>query len=930
MTYLRLLWRWSWCITLPICALFIYWLLLTTQHYWTFGVRYISQPANITLAGTGKDQYNRILRRIQMRMTPRFTKGQDRGLETLNVFISERNIANLNSRLPHTGFQYVKGGLVVGDEIKKMNARYRGDTYVHWGPPKKSLRIKTKKKYLYKGMRRFNVMAPKDQFQIVNYSAYKLAEKLGLIVPRFDIVDVNLNGKPRGIHLLAEQFEELTLRNNGRMPGDLYAGELYAKDRYKGVSPYVFEHPGLWKKVSSNNHFDVESTKPLERLIALLNAVPTEENDRSLSRILDIEAWAKFAAFETLTQSFHFDREHNWRLYYDPWRQKFEPLIWDPLAWVSTSATTGPIVAAASRTKLHKALYRNPHFIVEKQKVINDFLSSEKSKLFLLEIDEVIEKIAVSVKDDPEIFDSEKAMTNLSIYRDRIENVFEEVRAEFTSTKGHIKYANDTSTKTQKIKLEISGRRPVTSLVLAYNESPVRPERVTIAYWVGERKIVRDVSGAVEIEGNRLGIRVPLVANYRSGKRDDLNIDVHNLGPAYYELSIDGVQSTLIALLGTRGSDGEKPAERATNIDKMPFVDALNIVTASPLLRAQVWRGKISFNGVNHITEEVIIEPGTNIVLGPDASLIFHNRVTAVGSETQIIKFTRETNEKPWGTIALQGKEASGSKFSYCLFSDGSGYKGDLFEYSGMFSVHDVDSLVINQCKFRNSHIVDDMMHVVYSDLEITNSEFSGALSDALDIDLSRARIENSVFTNNGNDSIDLMTSDLSLYNSYIANSGDKGISVGEGSRLLAIENRLENNAIGIQSKDGSIATLYNVDLAKNQHAIDAYKKNWRYASGGYLYVYNSKIVDNEKMVTADKHSKIEIYDTSIDQPIVEESKKKRIWIDGVDSSDYMEGKTVNKVFWRSPAEVDAMNGFDQGDWERADISMRGSKVLGN
>ena len=332
MNIVKLLWRWSWCLTLPLCALFIYWLLLTTQHYWTFGVRHLSLPATVTLAETGTDQFNRIFRRAQMVIIKGFTRGQDSELETLNIFIPERNIANLNSRLPLTGFQYVQGSILVGDEIKKMSVRYRGDTYVHWGLPKKSLRIKTKKKYLYKGMRRFNVMAPKDQFQIVNYSSYKLAKSLGLIVPRFDIIDVNLNGKPRGIHILAEQFEELTLRNNGRMPGDLYAGELYAKDRYKGISPYVFEHPGLWKKVSSNNHFDLESTKPLERLVALLNAAPSEKIDRSLGMLLNIEAWAKFAAFETLTQSFHFDREHNWRLYYDPWRQKFEPLIWDPLA----------------------------------------------------------------------------------------------------------------------------------------------------------------------------------------------------------------------------------------------------------------------------------------------------------------------------------------------------------------------------------------------------------------------------------------------------------------------------------------------------------------------------------------------------------------------------------------------------------------------
>jgi hypothetical protein len=174
------------------------------------------------------------------------------------------------------------------------------------------------------------------------------------------------------------------------------------------------------------------------------------------------------------------------------------------------------------------------------------------------------------------------------------------------------------------------------------------------------------------------------------------------------------------------------------------------------------------------------------------------------------------------------------------------------------------------------------------------------------------------------------MTSDLILYNSYIKNSGDKAISVGEGSRLLAIENRLESNSIGVQSKDGSIAALFNLDLAKNQHAIDAYKKNWRYASGGYLYVYNSKIVGNKKIATADKNSKIEIYDSYLDQPIVKKSTQQRVRIADSNSIRNLKMAATSTKFWGSPKEIDAMDGFDQRDWERADFLRRGSKVRGH
>ena len=39
---------------------------------------------------------------------------------------------------------------------------------------------------------------------------------------------------------------------------------------------------------------------------------------------------------------------------------------------------------------------------------------------------------------------------------------------------------------------------------------------------------------------------------------------------------------------------------------------------------------------------------------------------------------------------------------------------------------------------------------------------------------------------------------------------------------------------------------------------------------------------------------------------------------------------TTSTKFWGSPKEMDAMDGSDQRDWERADFLRRGSKVRGH
>ena len=250
-----------------------------------------------------------------------------------------------------------------------------------------------------------------------------------------------------------------------------------------------------------------------------------------------------------------------------------------------------------------------------------------------------------------------------------------------------------------------------------------------------------------------------------------------------------------------------------------------------------------------------------------NASLIMRNKLDVQGTVKAPVRFVRTDGQTlPWGTIALQGEKANGSSFSHCVMDGGSGYKEKLFEYSGMFSVHDVQGLKIDNCEFRNGTVVDDMVHIVYSSMDLSNSLFDTCLSDALDIDISEARLDSVTFLNSGNDAVDLMSSYASITNSIFTDSGDKGISVGEGSRLLAVNNVLKRNEIGVQVKDGSKAFLYNQTITDNVMAIDAYKKNWRYNGGGEAYVKKSILASNKSALSADKKSQIMLFDSYIDK----------------------------------------------------------------
>ena len=97
-------------------------------------------------------------------------------------------------------------------------------------------------------------------------------------------------------------------------------------------------------------------------------------------------------------------------------------------------------------------------------------------------------------------------------------------------------------------------------------------------------------------------------------------------------------------------------------------------------------------------------------------------------------------------------------------------------------------------------------------------------------------------------------------------NNSDKGISVGEGTSLFAAQNTISGNAIGMESKDGSVALVFNHRFVNNKKALNAYKKNWQYGDGGYIFLSKSKFQNNEIDATAEKYSEIHIFDSFVEQ----------------------------------------------------------------
>ena len=161
------------------------------------------------------------------------------------------------THLPHSGRDYVDAHLLYSDgDIHKVSVKYRGDFFWHWAGTKKSIRVKTKKAHLFDGLRSFNLLAPKSPSKLNGHLGYLLAREMGLIAPASELVTVSINGENRGVYVLVEQLEEMVLRSNDRMPGDIFVGELVARDQYRGVRGKLFANAALWAYEPSPSDID--------------------------------------------------------------------------------------------------------------------------------------------------------------------------------------------------------------------------------------------------------------------------------------------------------------------------------------------------------------------------------------------------------------------------------------------------------------------------------------------------------------------------------------------------------------------------------------------------------------------------------------------------------------------------------------------------
>ena len=684
-----------------------------------------------------------------------------------------------------------------------------------------SLKIKHNKQSSYlNNMRKYNLISSFDDLDITTNVINKLAASIGLISPVGKYVILRINGTIIGSYLLVENH-----------------GKEWLEREY-GINEFTimksnddWNHKGIGHISDTDltiNDKEIVSTSlnssiALGKLNDLFYSIKTN-NISLIKNLIDVDYFAKYLAFMSITNNSHQITGDNLKYIYDHSTGRFKILFriednlksnYNTIAKYNNSLyeTISPYNGASTHL-LFKYLTMDPDFRMlrdkELYKIINDKqllinLSNsqfDKDKQILIESNQPYRIINYTI---------EKFYHRLNVNINAANNYLNYNKIYMTSYnnggKHNVGIINDS----------------FTDVFISINKHNTQIEHSS------------EKTETVEIN-NQLTIKAPLLNESFKIIHQEQIIPLNILGKNKVTL----INSITNNKIHTRHIYYNK----ARTQDKLPTPNMVfkNLNENNILWKIDSKSNEILIKKGNYFLKSSLffpnnynirIEKGVTIQIGSKVSLLINGSLFAEGSKSEPIIIS-SLKDKPFGTFSVIGNgiKKTNVKLNYFKISGGSEAIINGITLSGQMSIHDAN-VIIDNAQFSNS-ISDDGLNIKRSLVKIDNSLFLNNLADQLDLDFCQGSINKSKFIidsahyidpNKLTDGIDVSGSKITINNNLITNNTDKGISVGENSTVRIIDNILTMNASAITVKDGSLAKIYLNKFNNNSADISAYIK---------------------------------------------------------------------------------------------------------
>ncbi|HFC00098.1 MAG TPA: hypothetical protein ENJ53_04770, partial [Phaeodactylibacter sp.] len=601
------------------------------------------------------------------------------------------------------------------EEIRSVELRLKGDWLDHLKNNKWSFRVKVKDPSAWRRMKVFSLQSPKTREFLNEWVLHQWWKIEDVLTPRYDFVELKLNGKSLGVYAYEEHFAKQLPESNQRREGVIVR----------------FSETGFWADVKKrlgdmegnpiahvNNSANYRSAevRPFKEKQVLKNPVLVQQletaqnllvdyiqRNRPPHEIFDTEKMAKYFAICDLLHAQHSVAWHNMRFYFNPVLNKLEPIGFDGFPTYKYPFLLMSEGALSSHFKENEApiqyFFSDTTFL--KQYIYNLFYFSEKEY-----VDSLLEKLDGGMT---ERFDFlTKEFQNYTSPKEAIKLKISGIRSGILpfnnlSLKAFLeKKQGDENIirvgNTHSLPIEVIGTGFQKETISDYLEKPILlPAYTTSPFYKDQSKKTKK--------------KVPNITNIirHQIEYQDLIISNNSKYVFYKVLGYDAIFYSKI--INWKTPQASKVAPLASKDIAITSNELFSVVDKKIIFHA----GKYA------VTKDIIIPKdyvvyfaeGTEIDFTKGAKFLSYSPVKMNGQADRPVKIMSSDHSVNGFTI-LQAEETS--EMTYVIFENMNTHRKEDWHLTGGVTIYE-SSVLIEDCIFLKNHC-EDALNIIRSDFE--------------------------------------------------------------------------------------------------------------------------------------------------------------------------------------------------------------------
>ena len=235
------------------------------------------------------------------------------------------------------GTKYVSAKITHNEKVS-AKVRVKGNWKDSRSNEKLSLRIKLPNDQTILGMKRFSIHHPGVKSYVSEWLFHSLLSNEGLITPRYDFINVVINGEDKGVFAIEEHFDKRLIENNRRREGVILKLDetnellsfIQASEDQKRNNKFDWgEASYAISPIDTYNKYVVGDDVFNQFTLALSLFEGFRESGLSTRKVFDIKQFAKLVALTDLIGEAHHLASRNIKFYFNPVTSLIEPIGYD-------------------------------------------------------------------------------------------------------------------------------------------------------------------------------------------------------------------------------------------------------------------------------------------------------------------------------------------------------------------------------------------------------------------------------------------------------------------------------------------------------------------------------------------------------------------------------------------------------------------------